>query len=135
MKSRSEKIYRDRWPDVTRVWAGHLLDEMGLEWGFWTQKKLMGRREKLAVVLTCMRLRLRHNFSCDEIAALFNLKRTGVYPYVLRGDALLEADEMLWRNIVNLEGRDAPYHVISSFGKLWCDLFDEENPNQLAALN
>jgi len=135
MTSRSEHIYREGWPKGSSEWSVHLVEEMGLEWGFWTWKKLDRRREKLAVVLLCIRLQLRHNFSITECANLFGKARTGIYPYVVRGAALLRADPDLWRVMMLLDGHLAPTYLLATFPDLWETLFDEKEPDQLAALN
>ena len=134
MTYRFEQIYRDGWPKASAEWSVQLVEQMGLEWGFWTYKRLQGRREKLAVVLLCMRLKLRHNFSITEIGNLFGKARTGMYPYVTRGDALLKVDPDLWRAMMLLDGRDAPMYLITTFGELWETLFDENEPDQLAPM-
>jgi len=134
MKSRSEQIFREGWPKASAEWSVELVEEMGLEWGFWTYKRLQTRREKLAVVLLCMRLKLRHNFSITEIGNLFGKARTGMYPYVTRGDALLKVDPDLWRAMMLLDGRDAPMYLITTFADLWETLFDENEPDQLAPM-
>ena len=134
MKSRFEQIYREGWPKASAEWCVDLVEEMGLEWGFWTYKPLNRRREKLAVVLLCMRLKLRHNYSITEIANLFGKARTGMYPYVTRGDALLKVDPDLWRAMMLLDGRDAPMYLITTFGELWQTLFDENEPDRLAPM-
>ena len=134
MKSRSEQIFREGWPKASAEWSVQLVEQMGLEWGFWTYKRLQGRREKLAVVLLCLRLKLRHNFSITEIANLFGKARTGVYPYVVRGDALLTVDPDLCRAVTTLDGHLAPTHLLATFPDLWETLFDEEEPDQLAPM-
>ena len=135
MAFRSEHIYRDGWPESSRIWARDLLEQLGLEWEFWAQPTLTTRREKLAVVLICCRLKLRHNLSCTEVAALFNRARSGIHPYTIRAAAILKADPELWRAIMLLDGADAPMYLITTFGELWETLFDEAEPDQLAALN
>ena len=134
MTCRFEQIFREGWPKASAEWSVELVEEMGLEWAFWTWKPLTRRREKLAVVLLCMRLKLRHNFSITEIANLFGKARTGVYPYVTRGDALLKVDPDLWRAMMLLDGRDAPIYLITTFGELWETLFDEDEPDKLAPM-
>ncbi len=134
MTYRFEQIYREGWPKASAEWSVQLVEEMGLEWGFWTYKTLTRRREKLAVVLLCMRLKLRHNFSITEIANLFGKARTGMYPYVTRGDALLTVDPDLWRALMLLDGRDAPMYLITTFADLWETLFDENEPDRLAPM-
>ena len=133
MKSRFEQIYREGWPQASTEWSVQLVEEMGLKWGFWT-KQLSRRREKLAVVLLCMRLKLRHNYSITEIANLFGKARTGMYPYVMRGDALLKVDPDLWRAMMLLDGRDAPMYLITTFADLWETLFDENDPDRLGPM-
>ena len=135
MTSRSEHIYRDGWPKGSSEWSVYLVEEMGLEWGFWTYKKLDRRREKLAVVLLCLRLKLRHNYSITEIANLFGKARTGIYPYVIRGVALLRVDRELCRVVTQLDGQLAPSYLLAMYPDLWETLFDEKEPDQLAALN
>jgi hypothetical protein len=134
MRSRFEQIYRDGWPKASAEWSVELVEEMGLEWGFWTYKRLQTRREKLAVVLLCMRLKLRHNFSITEIANLFGKARTGIHPYMIRGNALLTVDPTLCRTVTMLDGRMAPTFLIATFPDLWETLFDENEPDQLAPM-
>jgi len=133
MKSRFEQIYREGWPEASTEWSVQLVEEMGLKWGFWT-KQLTRRREKLAVVLLCMRLKLRHNLSITECANLFGKARTGIHPYVIRGAALLKVDPDLWRAMMLLDGHAAPIYLITTFGELWETLFDEEEPDKLAPM-
>ena len=134
MAFRSDEVFRDGWPKASVDWSRELVDAMGLKWGFWTVTTLNRRREKLAVVLLCMRLKLRHNYSITEIANLFGKARTGMYPYVTRGEALLTVDPDLWRAMMLLDGRDAPMYLITTFGELWETLFDENEPDQLAPM-
>ena len=134
MKSHSDELFREGWPKASVDWSRELVDAMGLKWGFWTVTTLNRRREKLAVVLLCMRLKLRHNYSITEIANLFGKARTGMYPYVTRGEALLTVDPDLWRAMMLLDGRDAPMYLITTFGELWETLFDENEPDQLAPM-
>ena len=134
MKSHSDELFREGWPKASVDWSRELVDAMGLKWGFWTVTTLNRRREKLAVVLLCMRLKLRHNYSITEIANLFGKARTGMYPYVTRGEALLTVDPDLWRAMMLLDGRDAPMYLITTFGELWESLFDENEPDQLAPM-
>ena len=134
MKSHSDELFREGWPKASVDWSRELVDAMGLKWGFWTVTTLNRRREKLAVVLLCMRLKLRHNYSITEIANLFGKARSGMYPYVTRGEALLTVDPDLWRAMMLLDGRDAPMYLITTFGELWETLFDENEPDQLAPM-
>ena len=134
MKYRFEQIYRDGWPKASAEWSVQLVEQMGLEWGFWTYKRLQGRREKLAVVLLCLRLKLRHNYSMTEIGNLFGKARTGVYPYLVRGHALLKVDPDLCRAVTTLDGHLAPTYLLATFPDLWETLFDEEEPDQLAPM-
>ena len=115
MTYRFEQIYRDGWPKASAEWSVQLVEQMGLEWGFWTYKRLQGRREKLAVVLLCLRLKLRHNYSITEIGNLFGKARTGVYPYLVRGDALLKVDPDLCRAVTTLDGHLAPTYLLATF--------------------
>lgn len=134
MTYRFEQIYRDGWPKASAEWSVQLVEQMGLEWGFWTYKRLQGRREKLAVVLLCLRLKLRHNYSMTEIGNLFGKARTGVYPYLVRGHALLKVDPDLCRAVTTLDGHLAPTYLLATYPDLWETLFDEEEPDQLAPM-
>ena len=134
MTYRFEQIYREGWPQASAEWSVQLVEQMGLEWGFWTYKRLQSRREKLAVVLLCLRLKLRHNFSLTEIGNLFGKARTGVYPYVVRGNALLTVDPDLCSAVTTLDGHLAPKYLLATFPDLWETLFDEEEPDQLAPM-
>lgn len=125
-------ISRSDWimPAECFDWNNQLCYELGLEREFWVpsrpgERLSLTRRQRSALTLMIMKLRIRYLWGRDQIALAFGLKMNGTLAkYYERGDLLLEYIPELERCFTKLEGDQAVEFMMDYWGDLFAELFE-----------
>ena len=125
-------ISRTDWimPAEAVEWNRGLCYELGLEEEFWRdrpidQRLYFSRRQRIAITLMVMKLRIRFFWPRDQVALAFGIKNSGTtQTYMARGDILLEYIPELERCFTKLEGAQAPAFMLEHWYELFAELFE-----------
>ena len=126
MISRSEWIM----PAECVEWNRGLCYELGLKDEFWLDRPadlrlFFSRRQRIALTLMIMKLRIRFLWPRGQVAAIFRIKPNGTTQnYFIRGDLLLKHIPELRRCFTKLEGREAPVFMLDHWQDLFIELFE-----------
>ena len=111
-------------------WNRGLCYELGLEEEFWRDRPIdnrlrFSRRQRIAITLMIMKLRIRFFWPRDQVAMAFGIKNSGTtQTYMIRGDILLEHIPELERCFTKLEGAQAPAFMLEHWHDLFAELFE-----------
>ena len=125
-------ISRSKWimPAEAVEWNRGLWYELGLEEEFWRDRPIdnrlrFSRRQRIAITLMIMKLRIRFFWPRDQVAMAFGIKNSGTtQTYMIRGDILLEHIPELERCFTKLEGAQAPAFMLEHWYDLFAELFE-----------
>ena len=125
-------ISHSKWimPAECVEWNRGLCYELGLEEEFWRDRPIdnrlrFSRRQRIAITLMIMKLRIRFFWPRDQVAMAFGIKNSGTtQTYMIRGDILLEHIPELERCFTKLEGAQAPAFMLEHWYDLFAELFE-----------
>ena len=125
MISRSEWIM----PAECVRWNAALCYELGLEQDFWIiaerDRRRLSRRQRMAMTLMIMKLRIRYIWGREQIMPAFKMKAgSTVQTYYERGEVLIKYCPELERCFTKLEGDQAVEFMMDYWGELFAELFE-----------